>query len=622
MKTSKIWVPLHFLALIALALSSVAIQEASAQLPVTLFTNNFNALSGAAPGYSYGDVANVTRTYASGVGVDGSVGVRITGDFVPPGKGFGGVAYQYQNGAVTGNTNADLSNYVLSFDAKANRKGGGLQIILQTWSGTGFSGTGPLTSSSLADVILGDSNVVTHCSVNLGTQLRPGASATAHTWQVAFVMDEAYFGGPGVSNQLIIDNLAVTMGGPTWKPTDSLHSARDYQNSMTLLTNGTVLIEGGLNGGTLVTAEVYDPVTGQWTLTGPLHHARDYHTSTLLSSGRVLAAGGYNSPFAVGDTEVYDPIATAWSDTGALNTPRFSHTATLLPNGQVLVAGGVGGGSFLNSAELYDPARGQWTYTGSMTTNRVFHTATLLLNGKVLVTGGQYNAELTHAELYDPVAGKWTATGPMHEARENHTATLLLDGKVLVAGGGLSSAELYDPVNGTWSMTGAMGTRRAYHTATLLPNGKVLVAGGGPTAFNLAELYDPADGKWTPTVPLNTGRWYHSAVLLNTGKVLVAAGADFSYAPLASAELYDPAILTGLPPTIGNLQLSSTGVFQFVFTNAQGASFNAFFSTNPALPYNRWAGAGSITEISPGQYEFNDPKATNNPQGFYRVVSP
>lgn len=46
---------------------------------------------------------------------------------------------------------------------------------------------------------------------------------------------------------------------------------------------------------------------------------------------------------------------------------------------------------------------------------------------------------------------------------------------------------------GTWSATGSMATARDFHTATLLPTGKVLVAGGeGPLAS--AELYDPALG--------------------------------------------------------------------------------------------------------------------------------
>ena len=46
------------LALVALAIDSAFIQHAAAQAPVTIFTNSFNSLSGTAPGYSYGDVAN------------------------------------------------------------------------------------------------------------------------------------------------------------------------------------------------------------------------------------------------------------------------------------------------------------------------------------------------------------------------------------------------------------------------------------------------------------------------------------------------------------------------------------------------------------------------------------
>lgn len=611
--------------LLALAFSLGFSQRASAQAAVTIFTNSFDALSGSTPGYFYGDATNVVRTYANGAGVDGSVAVRITTDFLPPGKGFGGSAYQYQNGAVVGNTNTDLKNYFLTFDAKANRAGGGLQIVLQTWSGPGFSGTGPLTSSSLADVILGDSNVFTHCIVNLGTKLGAGASATARTWQLALVMDEAYFGGAGTGNQLVIDNLAVTMGGPVWRLTNSLNTARDYQNSMTLLTNGTVLIEGGLNGGTLATAEIYNPTNGLWSNTGAMHYGRDYHTSTLLANGMVLAAGGYNSPGYVSVAELYDPVARTWSDAGALKTSRFGHTATLLTNGKVLVTGGSGSsGTFTTSAELLDPASRNWTLTGSMTTNRIFHTATLLANGKVLVAGGQNNAALSTAELYDPLTGQWTSTGPMNTAREIHTATLLLNGKVLVAGGGTASAEVYDPAQGTWSATGAMKASRTYHTATLLPNGKVLVAGGGPaaTTFSLAELYDPASGKWSVTVPLNTGRMYHAAVLLPSGKVLVAAGADPSFLPLSSTEIYDPAIVTGTAFAILNPRILANGAFQFAFTNTPGASFNAFATPNTALSFSKWIGAGSITETSPGQYQFNDPEATNSLRNFYRVVSP
>src|SRR5664279_3356742 len=299
-------------ALVALALDSAFVQQAAAQAPVTIFTNSFNSLSGTAPGYSYGDVANPSHTYVNGAGVGGSVGAKISGDFVVPGVGYGGIAFQYQNTAVTKNTDTNLSHYLLSFDAKANQDNGGLQIILQTWSGTGFGGTGPLTSSSISDVILGASNNFVHCSINLGTKLSAGASATAKSWQIAFVMDEAYFGGPGVGNQLVIDNVAVTMGGPLWKLTGSLNTPRDEGTAATLLPDGTVLIAGGFDFYTLASAEIYNPTNGTWTLTGPLQYARDYQTTTLLANGMVLAAGGINFPNPVSVAELYDPVAKTW----------------------------------------------------------------------------------------------------------------------------------------------------------------------------------------------------------------------------------------------------------------------------------------------------------------------
>ena len=568
------------MALVALALNSAFIQLAAAQAPVTIFTNSFNSLSGTTPGYSYGDVANASFTYVNGAGVGGSVGARISGDFIAPGVGYGGVAFQYQNGAVTKNTDTNLSHYVLSFDAKANRDSGGFQIMLQTWSGAGFTGTGPLTSSSISDVILGASDVFMHCSINLGNKLSAGASATAKSWQIAFVMDEAYFGGPGVGNQLVIDNVAVTMGGPTWTPTGPLNTPRDYQNTATLLPDGTVLIEGGYNFGTLASAELYNPTNGTWTLTGPLHYGRDYQTTTLLANGKV------NFPTGIPVAELYDPITKTWTDAGSLNAPRFSHTATLLANGKVLVTGGVGnGGVFLSSAELYDPATNQWTFTDAMTTNRVFHTATLLNNGKVLVAGGQNNDAINDAELFDPASGTWSVTGSLN------------------------------------------APSRHLHIATLLPNGKVLVAGGQDAeniaeVYGGAELYDPATGTWSVTALLNTGRWYHTATLLANGKVLIAAGADPNFFPLSSAELYDPAIVTGTVIKPVNAGTLSNGAFQFTFTNTPGASFNVFGTTNPSLSFSNWTGVGSVTEISSGHYQFNDPEATNCGQGFYRIRSP
>ena len=61
------------------------------------------------------------------------------------------------------------------------------------------------------------------------------------------------------------------------------------------------------------------------------------------------------------------------------------------------------------------------------------------------------------------------------------------------------------------------------------------------------------------------------------------------------------------------------GAFHFSFGYTVGTSFAALGSTNLLLPLNEWPILGGVTEISPGQFQFTDPQATNSPQRFYRV---
>ena len=92
-------------------------------------------------------------------------------------------------------------------------------------------------------------------------------------------------------------------------------------------------------------AELYDPATGQWTATGGMNDARRFHTATLLQSGEVLVAAGFNGAEPRGgrylsSAELYDPVSGQWTETGDIGFPRDRHTATLLPSGEVLLAGG------------------------------------------------------------------------------------------------------------------------------------------------------------------------------------------------------------------------------------------------------------------------------------------
>lgn len=370
--------------------------------------------------------------------------------------------------------------------------------------------------------------------------------------------------GQGAEPESIVSHrLAGTAAFPA---TGSMTIARS-SHTATLLPSGKVLVAGGnkdiYSDNPLASAELYDPVTGNWSTTGSLTKARSSHTATLLSTGKVLVVGGFagfNDYLA--SAELYDPLTGSWSTTGSLAVGRGFHTATLLASDKVLVVGGYAGfNNYLASAEIYDPVTGTWSSSGNLTEARDSHTATLLRSGKVLVAGGYGptgaigNLSLASAELYDPATDTWSTTGSLITAAGDRQAILLPSGKVLVTGGygvgPLADAELYDPATGSWSKTASLKTARSGHTATLLVSGKVLVAGGTlPTTS--AELYDPATGTWSTSGNLTEPRLEHTATLLLNDKVLLAGGLNDS-GTLASAELYDPASTAALPAQLSNI---------------------------------------------------------------------
>ena len=58
--------------------------------------------------------------------------------------------------------------------------------------------------------------------------------------------------------------------------------------------DGSVLVAGGYNGGTLATAQRYFPSTNTWSSAGTMGFPRAAHTATHLPNGKVLVVGGIN----------------------------------------------------------------------------------------------------------------------------------------------------------------------------------------------------------------------------------------------------------------------------------------------------------------------------------------
>jgi hypothetical protein len=325
----------------------------------------------------------------------------------------------------------------------------------------------------------------------------------------------------------------------------SLKTSRALHTS-TLLTDGTILVAGGTTGLDLLkSAELFDPLTGQYKYTaGSLSEPRDFHTATLLTNGRVLIAGGSStnsvSTGPISSTDIYYPDTQLFIPTTPLAAVRSHHTATLMPDGKVIVVGGVGAGNVVTgTAESFDPEHLSWTSLAT-TSPRSLHSATLLKDGRLMIAGGTDGASLLSSVFaYNPGTGLWAPLASMPVALFSHSATLLFDGRVLVAGGNdgngeTNSSYIYDPVADNWTPNTPPTTRpitqpRFGQTSTLLPDGAVMISGGsvksGPLPIPI-ETYKVGGSSWTAGNQFKTARAFHTMTLAPNGRVYAIGGTN------------------------------------------------------------------------------------------------
>jgi hypothetical protein len=81
-------------------------------------------------------------------------------------------------------------------------------------------------------------------------------------------------------------------------------------------------------------------------------------------------------------------------------------------------------------------------------------------------------------------------------------------------------------------------------------------------------------------------------------------------------------LLVNAAPQVVNATPVGSGAFQLNASFYTGATLTILATTNLTLPPTNWTVLGTSTEISPGQFQFTDPQASNLPDKFYLIRSP
>jgi hypothetical protein len=158
-------------------------------------------------------------------------------------------------------------------------------------------------------------------------------------------------------------------------------------------------------------------------------------------------------------------------------------------------------------------------------------------------------------------------------------------------------------------------------------HGKEVVAVSVGMMHNLALCSDGTVAGWGSDaygqIGDNTSTNHNAPVAVNTATL--AASQRFSRVASGSTAYHTLALVAGPPPS--PITLTGGGIptnrsFRISFTNSPGAFFSVVAATNPTLPPTNWTSLTGLTEVSPGQFQFTDPQATNSPLRFYRVRSP
>jgi hypothetical protein len=395
-----------------------------------------------------------------------------------------------------------------------------------------------------------------------------------------------------------------TLLSSAWAPLANSAPSSTGTGTMMLLTDGTVMVQGG---GTTNTWYQLTPnasgnyTKGTWGTLPSMNTPRLYFASNVLTDGRVFVLGGeYTNAGQVftNTGEIFDPAAGTWTKTAHFPKSQFGDDPSqLLPDGRVFVGYLSGAATY-----IYDPAANTWSFAANKRrTDQCDEEGWVKLpDGSILSYDiwASISSGTNTAQRYVPSSNSWADAGTLPVALSGSAVGdelgpnfLLPDGRAFFIGATNQTA-LYTPSSNSWvagpSLPSGMGADDA--PGVMLPNGHVLFAADTPLFHGPTQIFDfdPVASTitqvTTPTALTNalTGPSYTCRMLmLPNGKVLFTDGGDklWVYTPTGGPQ-------SSWRPKISSVVNNGDGTYTLTGTQLNGLSEGAAYGDDAEMSSN------------------------------------
>ncbi|MBE2281454.1 MAG: T9SS type A sorting domain-containing protein [Ignavibacteriaceae bacterium] len=174
-----------------------------------------------------------------------------------------------------------------------------------------------------------------------------------------------YFFGGHTTGFVSINTAERRILNPFSNTNISQISPRD-NSGFTKLNDGRYYLAGGafdLGVPAYISAEIFNPVTNQFTQTGDLLYARMWGTAATLQSGKVLISGAWYNNQAANIAEIYDPATGTNSIADTTKVERANPVILPTSDGGAIIFSGypVYGGDDLETVEYYNSVTNEIT---------------------------------------------------------------------------------------------------------------------------------------------------------------------------------------------------------------------------------------------------------------------